>query len=89
MFSAIEILLPPPYTIVVPFLYIFHFPDFELSRSGLMAPEDLSVHLVRAATVAGLLVPIAGASALVRSEAAVGLRDSDGPTSAVMRRSPS
>ena len=50
-----------------------------------MTPEDLSVHLVQAATVAGLLlVTAAGAPALVRSEAAVGLRDPDRPTLLVL-----
>ena len=85
MFYAIKILLFPPYTTVVPFLYIFHFTDLEPSRPSLMTPEDLSVHLVQAATVAGLLlVTAAGAPALVRSEAAVGLRDPDRPTLLVL-----
>ena len=42
MFLAIEILVLPPYTTVVPFLYISHFPDLELSRFRVIGTASTS-----------------------------------------------
>ena len=42
MFSAIEILLLPPYATVVPFFYVSHCPDSELSRFGVRHSINVS-----------------------------------------------